>query len=132
MRDSGCSQFGLTIKMMLWVFWYVHVYTSSIKYMPVSGIVRSWGVDSSSTRYCQAVVQSCFTSLYFHPMVYENSSCDISTPLPCPVPCWLKTLLTRFSKTLQTIISSAFLFQEQEAFHQVKNNYIWPVLKPEQ
>lgn len=56
--------------------------------MPVSGIVRSWGVDIlSSTRYCQAVVQSGFTSLYFHPMAYENSSCDISTPLPCPVPC---------------------------------------------
>lgn len=63
------------------------------------------GVCVSSTLQDATSFPKQFYSLYFHPAVYENSSCDVSIPLP-----GLKTLLSWFSKTLQAIKSNAFLF----------------------
>lgn len=113
-------------EMLLCLFLYVHVWTLSVMCVPTRGIVRSWGrYIFNFTRHHQTVFQGAFTSEYFPPAVFENSSCDISIPLPCPISWWLKTLLTCFSKALQAVKSDAFPFQEPEAFHQGRGNYIW-------
>ena len=95
----------------------VHVWTLSARYMSACGIVRSWGMYIVNiTRYHQMVFQSTFASSYFHPAVYENSSCDLSIPIPDPFAWWLKTLLTWFSKTRWAVKSMLFYFKNQKLF----------------